>query len=78
MNNQSKEIMDALNLLLKQVSSYSKSLDSLVPVWEKIGLLGDIEFNLKGTIGVQASSIQEAACLATAQAVLELKENNDK
>ncbi len=68
---------------------YTNSLDSLVPIWEKLGFW---EFRLHGnsafievpTFETHVSSvigesdncktIQEAAALATARAVLELKE----
>ena len=66
------------------------SLDALVPVWEKLkGRAGVIDLSLYpngepkavilnvlyGSIGVDAETIQEAACIATAKAIKEL--NNE-
>lgn len=72
---------------------YSESLDALVPVWEKMraaefkfvnieydccGWFLDIDDKTDvrkyGRIGL---SIQEAACIATAKAIKELKEENN-
>lgn len=63
---------------------YSQSLDSLVPVWEKMKL-SNISIKLLenkiylGSIGLKSEYvagdiIQQAACLATAQAILDRKE----
>lgn len=66
---------------------YTSSLDALVPVWEKLETKGkytDVNFwrqrgkkyvfcNLCFSIKVESETIQQAAAIATAKAILELK-----
>ena len=75
-----------------KVSPYSKSLDALVPVWERYELFTEYKFDichaLKGerrwgflintftrsfSFEGQGSTLQEAACIATAKAIEALK-----
>ena len=74
-----------------KVSPYSKSLDALVPVWEKLNLPKIIELDIRdhnyakgfgfrtyadlsySIYEDSSESIQEAACIATAKAIKELK-----
>lgn len=64
---------------------YSKNLDALVPVWEKLklGTCGESLIFNKNCMGnweadfysgdSESETIQEAACIATAKAIKELK-----
>ena len=62
---------------------YSKSLDSLVPIWEKMSntsfqfyiLGGDFTFKtpFSKSSSKEVDTPQEAACIATAKAIKELK-----
>jgi len=70
---------------------YSESLDALVPVWEKLEprseLIFDRFYDDEGDywhvyfkdqkISITYTSLQEAACIATAKAIQELKENKN-
>ncbi len=69
--------------------AYSQSLDALVPVWEKLNLICDFDIcrslddkwrfclkNFTGSIvfSYESNSVQEAAAIATAKAILEIRE----
>lgn len=59
------------------VPEYHLSLDALIPVWEKLEWLDDYEeFFRDMSFDIEADrseTIQEAAFIVTAQAILELK-----
>lgn len=73
--------------IIHENAAYAKSLDALVPVWEKLPTLPEFFSNSKNHYEVmfdigdtatmyakgEAATIQEAACIATARAILELR-----
>lgn len=63
--------------------AYTNSIDALVPVWEKIGVIPELDYNSKKDFQrcayyfgreVVGNSFQQAAAHATAKAILELKD----
>ena len=75
-----------------EITAYSKSLDALVPVWDKLGYsktqgIGFHRYKSGWQVGIgtilplihlsTSVTLQEAACLATAKAIKELKEKNN-
>lgn len=75
-------------------TEYYKSLDALVPVWKKLAMPRIMEIDISGkgkplfsyryfaqlgySHSAEGETIQQAACIATAKCIIELKENNNE
>lgn len=73
--------------LTYNLKSYSKSLDAIVPVWEKLEIRMSLDMNYRDMspwacvcvyeIAAFGETIQEAAAIATAKAILEITEQKE-